>query len=92
MDEICRIMNEFRCEPDQTGISFEYGHASTVSKNVHGLCATGVFRLDRTIAGDRPPRYGSAEDIARRTVGRGPSHATRACERVSLAMPKVCRA
>ena len=36
-------MNNFRCEPDQTGISFEYGHASTVSKNVHSLCATGVF-------------------------------------------------
>ena len=46
MDKIFRIMNEIRCEPDQTGISFEYGHASILSKNVHGLCATGVFRLD----------------------------------------------
>ena len=45
MDKIFRIMNEICCEPDQTGISFEYGHASIVSKNVHGLCATGVFRL-----------------------------------------------
>ena len=48
------------------------GHASIVSKNVHSLCATGVFRLDRTIAGDRPPRYGRTEDIAPRNVGRGP--------------------
>ena len=48
-----------------------------------------------TIAGDRPPRYG--EKTVRVTVGRGPSYATRACERVSLACvqlpdpPPLCR-
>ena len=43
-----------------------------------------------TFAGDRPPRYGNGSVLGSRTapfiVGRGPSHATRACERVSLAM------
>ena len=34
------------------------------------------------LAGDRPPRYEKKRPL---TVGRGPSHATRAGERVSLA-------
>ncbi len=41
-----------------------------------------------TIAGDRPPRYGCGGRLPF-IVGRGPSDATRACERVSLAMPRA---
>ena len=32
--------------------------ASVFTANVRGLWAAGVLRLGRTIAGDRPPRYG----------------------------------
>ena len=39
------------------------------------------------IAGDRPPRYGCRGRFPF-TVGLGPSDATRACERVPLAMPR----
>ncbi len=42
-------------------------------------------RRPAAIAGDRPPRYGKKRPL---TVGLGPSHTTRACERVSLAMPR----
>ena len=55
-----------------------------------------VFHKSLNVAGDRPPRYG--EKNAALHVGRGPSHATRACERVPLAMrlaarpPHPCRA
>ena len=37
------------------------------------------------LAGDRPPHY----EKTPLTVGRGPSHATRACERVSLAIARA---
>ena len=42
--------------------------------------------LDRTIARDRPSRYGEKNATPLRR--RGPSHATRACERVSPAMQR----
>ena len=56
-----------------------YRHAGP--KGPEEVFFTGV------IAGDRPPRYG--EKTACGTVGRGPSDATRASERVSLAIVRV---
>ena len=44
----------------------------------------GKHIVTMELAGDRPPRYDKKRLPL--TVGRGPSHATRACERVSLAM------
>ena len=46
-----------------------------------------VSRADRGTARDRPSPYGETE-AALHTVARGPSHATRACERVS---PEIAR-
>ena len=43
--------------------------------------------LTMEIARDRPSRYG--EKTVRVTVGRGPSHATRACERVCATVKKT---
>ena len=42
----------------------------------------------RKLAGDRPPRYDKKTPLI---VGLGPSHATRACERVSLAIVRALR-
>ena len=39
-------------------------------------------------AGDRPPRYGK-KNASPLTVGLGPSHARRACERVPLAIVRA---
>ena len=63
--------------------------------SVEETAVAGGFRVDRAIAGDRPPRYDKKRYPL--TVARGPSDATRASERVSLAMrlavrpPHLCR-
>ena len=50
--------------------------------------AKAVSRADRGTARDRPSPYGERE-TALHTVARGPSDATRACERVSPAISRV---
>ena len=49
--------------------------------------AGGWFSRGLTLAGDRPPRYEKKRFPF--LVGRGPSHATRASERVSLAIVRA---
>ena len=57
-------MNKIYCEPHQTGLSFEYeGRCiKRLKKRLWPLCYS-VFRLNRTIAGDRPPHYGKAHSL-----------------------------
>ena len=62
-------------------------HAAVVTATLRGLWAAGVCRSDGEIAGDRPPRYDKKRFPF--LVGLGPSHATRACERVSLAIVRA---
>ena len=63
-------MKRIHCEPHETGIAFEYeGHASSVSKSVHGLLGCGRFSFCLSDCGGNPlacacgmrgpPRYGT---------------------------------
>ena len=38
-------------------------HVPVLAANVRGLWVSGVFRLGRQIAGDRPPHYGKKDDF-----------------------------